>query len=103
MVRSHKAERGEHDPPLPSLAERRLIRVRAGGTQQYVADEILERWGLRVTRGMACRWERPVGYAGDGYRLPGREPSGAKRRAYAELLEEMRRMPPTTTTQRGRL
>lgn len=59
-----------------------------------MADEIVERWGLRATHGVVCRWERPVGYAGDGYRLSGREPSGATRRACAEVLEEMKCMPP---------
>ena len=58
-----KLDKGEFDPPLPSRAERRRIREAAGPTQRYVADE------LDVSRHLVCRWEKPVGYAGDR-RLP---------------------------------
>ena len=99
IVRSYRTERGEYDPPLPSPAKRRHIRIRAGKTQQDVADDIADLCSLNVSRDLVCRWEKPTGYAGD-YRLPGREPTGAKRRAYAALLEELKRMPPATKQSR---
>jgi len=72
-------------------------------TQQERADKLVERSGLHVTKQMVSRWEKPVGYGPGDVRLPGREPLGELRRAYAALLEELKRKPPATTKQPGRL
>lgn len=68
-----------HEAPLPDPESRRLIRERAGLTQQDLADELL------VSRWTVARWEKPAGYT-NGVRLSGREPVGELRKAYSDLL-----------------
>jgi hypothetical protein len=103
MIRGTKFDKGLLDPPLQSPAERRRIRKRVGWTQEWPADVHFDRSRLRVTRQMVSRWEKPVGYGPGDVRLPGREPTGAKRRAYAALLEALKRLPPAATKQSRRL
>jgi hypothetical protein len=103
MIQGTKFYKGLLDPPLQSPAGRRRIRDRVQWTQEQLADELVDRSGLHVTRQMVSRWERPVGYGPGDVRLPGREPLGERRRAYAELLEVLKRMPPATTKQSSRL
>jgi hypothetical protein len=84
---STKVREGEYEPELPSPAERRRIRLAAGFTQEDVGDM------LEVSHDLVYRWEKPAGYLG-GRRLPGREPTGERRRAYAQLLENMKQITP---------
>ena len=80
MVRTAERERaGKYSAPLPSPANRKLIRKRSGRTQQQVANE------LRVSRDTVAKWEKIAGWDGDR-ELPGREPSGEERAAYSRLL-----------------
>lgn len=80
MVRtSARATAGEYDAPLPSPANRKLIREQAGWSQLRVADQ------LQVSRDAVAKWEKVAGWDGDR-ELPGREPSGADREAYSTLL-----------------
>jgi DNA-binding XRE family transcriptional regulator len=74
-----RERRGEYDAPLPSPAERRRIREAAGLTQAEVARK------LHVSRHTISKFERRGGWV-NGRRLPGREPSGATRVLYSELL-----------------
>ena len=81
-IREHtKHDSGAYDPPLPPPAERRRIRKAAGLAQIDIAGL------LGVGEDLVYRWEKPVGYDENGNRLPGREPIGRVRRAYAMLLE----------------
>ena len=93
LTRNGKRLLGKYDPRLPGYAERRRIRERAGWSRQQVADELSERLGHEVNRRSVHRWEQPVGRLGKE-RLPGREPSGDRRRVYAELPTELRRTRP---------
>jgi DNA-binding transcriptional regulator YiaG len=70
---------GAYDAPLPPPAERRRLRKVAGLTQGEVADK------LHLSRHTISKFERRSGWI-NGQRLPGREPSGAVRVAYSELL-----------------
>lgn len=93
MQRIDKFDRGGFDPPLPSPPERRRIREEADLTQRDVAAELNHELPskLRVTHHIIYRWEKRVGY--DGHRrLPGREPTGQRRQAYADLLDKMERL-----------
>ncbi len=77
---STRRRKGDYDVPLAPPAERRCIREQAGWTQEDLGDE------LEKSRHMVSRWEKEAtGYSG-GERLPGREPSGEVRSAYADLL-----------------
>lgn len=71
-----------YEAPLPDPESRRLIRERAGLTQQDVADELF------VSRWTVTRWEKPAGYR-NGLRLAGREPVGPLRMAYSALLRNL--------------
>ena len=73
---------GEYDAPLPSPADRKLIREQAGLTQQDVADQLHVSWDT------AMRWEKPSGYR-NGKSLPGREPVGELRKSYSDLLRRL--------------
>ena len=81
MRMSTKFWAGGFDPPLPPPAERRRLRKAAGLAQIDIAGM------LHVGEDIVYRWEKPVGYDERGNRLPGREPVGSVRRAYAMLLE----------------
>ena len=73
---------GEYDAPLPPPSERRRIREAAGLTQAKLARK------LHVSRHTVGRFERRAGWS-KGKRLAGREPSGAVRIAYSELLRRL--------------
>lgn len=73
---------GKYDSPLPSPANRKLIRERAGWTQEQVALKI------GVSRHTITKWEMPAGRVGDR-ELPGREPWGELRAEYSKLLIDL--------------
>jgi hypothetical protein len=72
----------KYTAPLPSPENRRLIRERAGLTQEDLADELF------VSRWTVSRWEKPSGYR-NGKRMAGREPVGELRKNYSELLRAL--------------
>lgn len=73
---------GAYEAPLPDPESRRMIRERAGLSQQDVADELF------VSRWTVVRWEKPAGYR-DGVRLAGRKPVGELRKNYSDLLRKL--------------
>jgi DNA-binding transcriptional regulator YiaG len=80
-IRTLTREReGKYAAPLPPPSERRRIREAAGATQKKVADK------LHVSRHTVAKFERRAGWV-NGRRLPGREPTGAVRSSYSELLK----------------
>jgi hypothetical protein len=81
-IMRHGERAAKYTAPLPSPDNRRLIRERAGLTQEDLADELF------VSRWTVARWEKPAGYR-NGVRLPGREPVGELREAYSALLKEL--------------
>jgi hypothetical protein len=81
-IQRHAEGAAKYNSSLPSPDDRKRIRVRAGLTQQALADELL------VSRWTVTRWEKPAGYR-RGVRLPGREPVGALRAAYSNLLRDL--------------
>ena len=72
----------KYTAPLPSPDNRRLIRERAGLTQEDLGDELL------VSRWTVTRWEKPAGYW-NGKRMAGREPMGELRKSYSDLLRDL--------------
>jgi DNA-binding transcriptional regulator YiaG len=82
MRHAEREANSRYSAPLPSPDDRKRIRERAGLTQQDLADELfVSRWTL-------ARWEKPAGYR-NRVRLPGREPVGALREAYSDLLRQL--------------